>query len=88
MDGVFARGLTPGVMGERGAGVDGVLFKRVRTSGLEEDEGWGRRDMCEDKSSWPTDSHPLLPSQHQLFIQAPISRSARPFRPGGGPRGY
>ena len=51
LDGVFARGLTPGVMGERGAGVDGVLFKRVRTSGLEEDEGWGRRDMCEDKSS-------------------------------------
>lgn len=37
-DGVFARGFTPGVIGDRGAGMEGVLLRRALTSGLAEDE--------------------------------------------------
>ena len=38
-DGVFARGFAPGVMGERGLGTEGVLFRRALMSGLEDEEG-------------------------------------------------
>ena len=44
--GVFARGFASGVTGARTVGVDGVLCKRVRTPGRDEEEGgWGRRDI-------------------------------------------
>ena len=45
-DGVLARGFAPGVTGDRGAGMEGVLFKRVLTSGLDDEDGCGRRDIA------------------------------------------